>query len=47
MATIFDFELTLTCPPGLTAATAADAVSHLVEGFTSAPGTQRRGRLAV
>lgn len=34
---IIDPELTLTCPAGLTAATAADALSHLVEAFTARP----------
>ncbi|GAA1955360.1 iron-containing alcohol dehydrogenase [Nocardioides panacihumi] len=33
-AAVIDPELTLTCPPGLTAATAADAMTHLVETFT-------------
>ncbi len=33
-AAIVDPELTLSCPPGLTAATGADALAHLVEAFT-------------
>ncbi len=35
VAAIIDPELTLTCPPGLTAAVAADTLSHLVEAFTT------------
>jgi alcohol dehydrogenase class IV len=34
-AAVVDPELTLTCPPGLTTATGADALSHLVEAFTA------------
>ncbi len=33
-AAVIDPELTLSCPPALTAATAADALTHLVETFT-------------
>ncbi|GAA1513259.1 iron-containing alcohol dehydrogenase [Nocardioides humi] len=35
VATVVDPELTLSCPPGLTTATAADALTHLVEAFTA------------
>jgi len=46
-AAIIDPELTLTCPPGLTAATAADAISHLVEGFTARPKNPTPRELAT
>jgi len=46
-AAIIDPELTLTCPPGLTAATAADALSHLVEGFTARPKNPSPRELAT
>lgn len=35
VATIVDPEFTLSCPPALTTATAADALTHLVEAFTA------------
>lgn len=44
---IIDPELTLTCPPSLTAATAADALSHLVEGFTARPKNPTPQELAT
>ena len=46
-AAIIDPELTLTCPRGLTAATAADALSHLVEGFTARPKNPTPQELAT
>jgi alcohol dehydrogenase class IV len=46
-AAIIDPELTLTCPRGLTAATAADAISHLVEGFTARPKNPTPQELAT
>jgi len=46
-AAVIDPELTLTCPPGLTAATAADALSHLVEGFTARPKNPTPQELAT
>ncbi|HEY5206234.1 MAG TPA: iron-containing alcohol dehydrogenase [Roseiarcus sp.] len=46
-AAIIDPELTLTCPPALTAATAADAISHLVEGFTARPKNPTPQELAT
>jgi alcohol dehydrogenase class IV len=46
-AAIIDPELTITCPRGLTAATAADALSHLVEGFTARPKNPTPQELAT
>lgn len=46
-AAVIDPELTLTCPPGLTAATAADALSHLVEAFTARPKNPTPEQLAT
>jgi alcohol dehydrogenase class IV len=36
-AAVCDPELTLSCPPGLTAVSGADALTHAIESFTSAP----------
>jgi alcohol dehydrogenase class IV len=44
---VIDPELTLTCPPGLTAATAVDALSHLVEAFTARPKNPTPDELAT
>ncbi len=46
-AAIIDPELTLSCPPGLTAATAADALSHLIEAFTARPKNPTPEELAT
>jgi alcohol dehydrogenase class IV len=46
-AAIIDPELTLTCPPGLTAATAADTLSHLIEAFTARPKNPTPEELAT
>ncbi|MCV9999640.1 iron-containing alcohol dehydrogenase [Pararhizobium sp. YC-54] len=47
MAAIIDPELTLSCPRGLTAATAADALSHLVEAFTARPKNPTPDQMAT
>ncbi len=46
-AAIIDPELTLTCPPGLTAASGADALSHLIESFTGRAKNPDTGQLAT
>jgi len=38
-AAVCDPELTLTCPPGLTACSGADALTHAIEAFTAARRT--------
>lgn len=47
VAAVIDPELTVSCPPGLTAATAADALSHLVEAFTARPKNPTAEQLAT
>lgn len=47
VAAVIDPELTLTCPPGLTAATGADALSHLVESFTDRAKNPDSAQLAA
>ena len=36
-AAVCDPELTVSCPPGLTACSGADALTHAIESFTAAP----------
>jgi len=40
---ICDPELTISCPPGLTAVSGADALVHAIEAFTTAPRDQAAG----
>lgn len=44
---VIDPELTLTCPAGLTAATAADALSHLIEAYTARPKNPTPDQIAT